>query len=514
LSDEKVILPIEIDTKGAISSLSQLDAAGGRAMSHFSATSQQAKFAVIDLSHVVRDLPFAINNPAILTGPFDRMFQAIVQLKSETGSFKGALASLGSQFTGGTGLLIGISLVSTALALFGDKLGGTKEHLEKTADASKQLKDAVDGIFQATAKEATEVASLVALLHSETETRERKLAAIKELNRIAPETFSNLKLEGDAVKNLDADYTKYIESLKTVIAVKIKQAQLEQLVEKLLKAQGVTLTAEEQRWKSLGDTIVTTLASRVPKDAFNPYTASLKAAKDKSAKEIDGIQDDIKKLLGDITQLSAGIKLKIPVTPEITKEPNHAKIKTGIKKLFETPNFFDLNISVPGISLPKIDPFTENFKKAFTDAKTFEGMLKVEEEFKKINAETKVAAETINETLTPAFQNMFAAIVHGESPVKAFFSSIAQAIEQLISKLIAAAAEALILNLILPGGGGGFGKLFTKLVGVGGIANVGFAGAGGGSIAAPQEILVRQRGSEMVGTLTLGQQIHRRVNGA
>jgi hypothetical protein len=177
------------------------------------------------------------------------------------------------------------------------------------------------------------------------------------------------------------------------------------------------------------------------------------------------------------------------------------------------PNFFDLNISVPGVSLPKIDPFNDKFQKAFTDSKTFEGILKVEEEFKKITSETKLAAEAIDQVLTPAFQSMFSAIVSGENPIKAFFNSIAQAIEQVITKLIAAATEALILNLIFPGGGS-YGTVFKKLVGLGGIANVGFASAGGGSIASPGKVQLEARGSVLVGVLALGGQQQRRVNGS
>jgi hypothetical protein len=101
MSEDVIRLPIEIDTREGLVNLNQLNNAGkkvfsdfskggeqvGKSIGHITAASQQAKFAAIDLSHVVRDLPFAISNPAVLTGPFDRMSQAIIQLKAETGSF-------------------------------------------------------------------------------------------------------------------------------------------------------------------------------------------------------------------------------------------------------------------------------------------------------------------------------------------------------------------------------------------------------------------------------------------
>lgn len=77
------------------------------------------------------------------------------------------------------------------------------------------------------------------------------------------------------------------------------------------------------------------------------------------------------------------------------------------------------------------------------------------------------ASAAINQTLTPAFQNMFAAIKSGDNPLKAFFEGIGQAVEQLIQKLIAAAIQAAILSALIPGGGAGagFGSIFKNILG-------------------------------------------------
>ena len=96
------------------------------------------------------------------------------------------------------------------------------------------------------AKEATQAVSFVAILRNETETRERKLAAIKELQRIQPEIFKGLKLEGDAVVGLDSSYQNYLSNLRNVIAAKVIQAKLEQKIEELLRLQGVALSASEK----------------------------------------------------------------------------------------------------------------------------------------------------------------------------------------------------------------------------------------------------------------------------
>lgn len=96
--------------------------------------------------------------------------------------------------------------------------------------------------------------------------------------------------------------------------------------------------------------------------------------------------------------------------------------------------------------------------------------------FDEITFNAMKAGAAINQTLAPAFQNLFSAIKQGENPLKAFFNGIIQAVEQLIQKLIAAAVQALILSALIPGGGaGGFGSIFKNILGF----------AGGGIVSGP-----------------------------
>jgi hypothetical protein len=100
-------------------------------------------------------------------------------------------------------------------------------------------------------------------------------------------------------------------------------------------------------------------------------------------------------------------------------------------------------------------------------------------------------ANTINGILTPAFENMFDAIKSGESPIKAFFQGLGQAVTQLIQKLIAAALQALVLSAIFPGlggGKGGFGNIFKSLLGF---------KAEGGPVLAGKPYIVGEKGPEL-----------------
>lgn len=68
--------------------------------------------------------------------------------------------------------------------------------------------------------------------------------------------------------------------------------------------------------------------------------------------------------------------------------------------------------------------------------------------FHGITQETENIAKAIDSTLTPAFSNLFDAILEGKNPVKAFFESIGKSIEDLASKLIGAEIEKAILGII------------------------------------------------------------------
>jgi hypothetical protein len=112
------------------------------------------------------------------------------------------------------------------------------------------------------------------------------------------------------VVGLDNAYKNYLENLKTVIAVKIKQAQLEQLIEKQLKLQGVTLTANEktlvdgtkrfQELLSNDPRLQGTDASRIKQY----YTEQ----ENQSKKTLSALQRDIAQLQSEITQLSQAYK--------------------------------------------------------------------------------------------------------------------------------------------------------------------------------------------------------------
>lgn len=226
---------------------------------------------------------------------------------------------------------------------------------------------------------------------------------------------------------------------------------------------------------------------------------------------------DAQKLLDDVSKKNLKIKLpKIEFTATETEIPFEPKIDPDFKfdedgkirkalmdemqKEMQEPFIIDPTINVAVFN----EKIQEQLNKALK-AGDFKGALdlldtdKTNTVFDGLSEEVKTSAMLINDTLTPAFQGLFDAIIKGENPLKAFFNSIIQSVNQVIQRLIAAAIQAAILYAI-SGGGTSFGSAFKSLFGGGGgSANfgnrVGFAGGAGAM--APIQVFGRLSGTDI-----------------
>lgn len=132
-----------------------------------------------------------------------------------------------------------VALISTGIGVFlvglgfvVNKLSNYFDGVNKAAEATKRLQDLRKAATDSVAKEAAEVDSLVAVLQNESETKDRKLGAIKKLNEIAPTYFGHLKDEHGQIKGLNDAYTSYLANLDKVIEAEVRQGQLEDLIKK------------------------------------------------------------------------------------------------------------------------------------------------------------------------------------------------------------------------------------------------------------------------------------------
>ena len=191
----------------------------------------------------------------------------------------------------------------------------------------KKEKDATDSLYRSTANEAVQVTSLIAVIKSETESRNRKFSALEQLKKINPEIFNGLVLEKNAVIGLDKAYNKYIDSLRTIITVKIKQAELEGIIEKRLKAEGVILSQQEKDIQATGKALNANRIARATDQQQRKESTNQQVKEAKSQVLINGLKKEEQDILNQIQSLSSGVKVTT-----VEDKQGIAKIKKDLKE--------------------------------------------------------------------------------------------------------------------------------------------------------------------------------------
>jgi hypothetical protein len=136
-------------------------AQAGDRLDKFKGASNSATLALSNLGRVAQDAPFGFIGIANNLNPLLESFQ---RLRTESGSNAAALKALGSSLIGAGGLGLAISVVSSLLVVFGDKLFRTADAADAANDAYKDflktVKSDVDGSIRAIREQSNEVERL------------------------------------------------------------------------------------------------------------------------------------------------------------------------------------------------------------------------------------------------------------------------------------------------------------------------------------------------------------------
>ena len=313
-----------------VATLKNTLATSGTGMDSLAGKSRGATNALTDLSRIAQDAPYGF---MAISNNLNPMLESFQRLKVESGSTGGALKAMAGSLAGPAGIGIALAVVSSAIVAY-------NQHTTKTKEVTDEAKKALEGLISPLAHEATEVSTLIAVLKNENETRDRKVAALKELKSINPDIFGQLKVEKGAVADLNTAYDAYIGNLKNLLAIKIIQAKLDKEFAKLIELDGSALTKTEQNGidfaKSLG-TIVTTELKKAGAEGANMATQMEnvnKSLDNKKQKEIAATSAKIKDLNDALQEFST--KVKLPKDLKTEKIKKDAETVTDVlKKLNE-----------------------------------------------------------------------------------------------------------------------------------------------------------------------------------
>ena len=161
--------------------------------------SNSAAFALQNLGRVAQDAPFGFIGIQNNISPLLESFQ---RLKQESGSTGGALKALASSLVGGGGLLLAVSLVTSALTLLAqnpEKVAGALNYLSGVVDnATATQKEYNKALIETQAEAKLEIStleSLIGIAKNENLSRNTRLEALKAVKAEYPEQLNFLTLE-------------------------------------------------------------------------------------------------------------------------------------------------------------------------------------------------------------------------------------------------------------------------------------------------------------------------------
>jgi hypothetical protein len=243
---------LDKDLKGANSKLNQFAAEASKTSAALGTSVAQgaksAGFALQNLGRVAQDAPFGFIGIQNNIAPLLESFQA---LKIQSGSTGGALKALASSLVGGGGLLLAVSLVTSALTVLAqnpEKVAGALNYLSGVVDnATENQKKYNEALIDAQGGAKLEIStleSLIGIAKNETLSRNARLEALKAVKAEYPEQLNFLTLETVGSK----EAAKAIDLLSDSLLRKAKIQAAEKLLgEAFVKQlQATTKTAVEQ----------------------------------------------------------------------------------------------------------------------------------------------------------------------------------------------------------------------------------------------------------------------------
>lgn len=133
---------------GGVRSFAPAVSSASSALKNVSGTSSAATQSLINFGRIIQDAPYGVIGFANNLNP---LFEGFARLQKQTGSTGAAIKALGKDLLGAGGISLAISLVSSALIVFGDKIFGASVGIkdadleaQKLAISFREIKEGID----------------------------------------------------------------------------------------------------------------------------------------------------------------------------------------------------------------------------------------------------------------------------------------------------------------------------------------------------------------------------------
>jgi hypothetical protein len=513
----------------------------GDKLKRLPSASNGAGFALQNVGRIASDAPFGF---IAIQNNIDPLIESFSRLKTSTGSTGGALKALGASLAGPAGVLLGFTLVSSAVtvaiqkygslgaainALFGDYTQLDRDVLaaaksfDKFNESARQSNEIIRTESASVQGEISKVEALAKIVDDQTKSYNERNAALNQLKSISKDYFSGLDIEKGKVDGLKDAVFGYNAQLKATAILKgfegalgSTNVELQKQIDILNRLNDVLATQRAAPQRIVGaaaivDTTEIRKAEAAVKEQekvvrelqqrFNDLNANI----DKSVQQFTNLRAPVD--AATAAQIAADLAAKNLIKSTRDNEREQAKLARTVAKQKEEwdklqstfnklarPNESDISIDEQFRRENPVQPMAQD--RPFSQYGLNQARLLIEQTDAQFLALQQNAINTGNIImgfLTPAIDSVFSAIESGEN----VFDAIGQSLKKLVLQLVATVAKAAILAAILtaiPGGAalagigsaaGGAGNAFPALLKaiLGGGQLFGASGAAFGGVA-------------------------------
>lgn len=434
---------------------------------------------MIEFSRVIQDAPYGIQGVA---NNITQLVTNFGYLQKSAGGSKAAIKGLLASLAGPTGIIVGISLVTSLLVQYGDKLFKTSTEAEKLAKKQEKLNKSLEefektlGVvnksqLEAGRSSADELTTLT-LLKSQVDnvnlSNKDRIAAYNELKKKYPSYLSNVTQEDALIGGLDEKYDELSSAIlkkakaqaaaelisKNYQKILLLQLKLEEDNEKL-GFSAIANNIENNKLKAKG-ALISSSEAEAAQRSQKRYDKALKTAKE-TANEIIKLQKDTQKLAKEVEEQGGIIPLNFDV-PEVRLPVS--KIKFDKPPTLEIEPIPEDEIKIFDNLPTSVGNYRNEIAKILLDLKdlvppdlfgnlTNLSLSQLDELQNKLN-ETKVVADIFTNAVGSGFNALSNQIVNsletGNAVIDAIVQSLVSSLAQIASALITQAITEKLLT--------------------------------------------------------------------
>jgi hypothetical protein len=469
MTQETLKITLTADNQQAVKNIQETVTATtklGTAFKTLPSVSNQATYALSNLSRVAQDAPYGFIGIANNLNPLLESFQ---KLKTESGSTGGALKAMVASLSGPAGIGLALGAVSSIIVAFGPKIASFISGTNKATESEDKFAKSLNEARAQASETGIRLQAYLTISENANVSEERRAEAFKavvtELGKVNSAYASTITNVDQARKAVDL----YTQSL---INQAIQTKYIDQISEKyiaLREANKNIIQTGREYYKELGignalinQNVYATIGQA---DVINKSAEANKNARKEAnglKNEIIGLKTEVNNLIIEATKnpffnFTKGANDTTTATNKATESlqklgKQARALKVGTTEIIQTQS---------AVTTPTTPNKLSKELPMFAQQYTAEQIFKNEAALKAYNTQLQLA-NGITDTITPAFQAMFEAMANGENIGKALEESFKQIIIQLTTMIVKALIfKAVMSALGIPtaGGGGGLTNL-------------------------------------------------------